>query len=103
MSAAVIGLLANPNLPESARTISDAQEAARTLGQQLLVLNASTPSEINTAFGTLRQRRAMPFAPCFHIEKTDDRSFRGSWMGFAYCDFTRRDVTLPIVRSSAVQ
>jgi hypothetical protein len=32
----------------------------------------------------------MPFEPCFHIEKTDDRSFRGSWMGFAYCDFTRR-------------
>jgi hypothetical protein len=45
----------------------------------------------------------MPFEPCFHIEKTDDRSFRGSWMGFAYCDFTRRDITLPIVRSSALQ
>ena len=47
--------------------------------------------------------QGMPFEPCFHIEKTDDRSFRGSWMGFAYCDFTRRDVTLPIVRSSALQ
>jgi hypothetical protein len=45
----------------------------------------------------------MPFEPCFHIEKTDDRSFRGSWMGFAYCDFTRRDITLPIVPSSALQ
>ena len=32
----------------------------------------------------------MLFEPCFHIEKTDDRSFRGSWMGFAYCDFTHR-------------
>jgi len=32
----------------------------------------------------------MPFEPCFHIEKTDGQSFRGSWMGFAYCDFTRR-------------
>jgi hypothetical protein len=49
--------------------------------------------------GTLRVRggavcaslQSMPFEPCFHIEKTDDRSFRGSWMGFAYCDFTRRD------------
>ena len=48
--------------------------------------------------GTLRVKgeavcaslRGMPFEPCFHIEKTDDRSFRGSWMGFAYCDFTRR-------------
>jgi len=35
--------------------------------------------------------QGMPFEPCFHIEKTDERSFRGSWMGFAYCDFTRRD------------
>jgi hypothetical protein len=48
--------------------------------------------------GTVRVRdeavcaslRGMPFEPCFHIEKTDDLSFRGSWMGFAYCDFTRR-------------
>ena len=46
------------NLPKAARTVSDAQEAARTLGRQLLVLNASTPSEIDTAFATLRQRRA---------------------------------------------
>jgi hypothetical protein len=44
--------------------------------------------------------RGMPFEPCFHIEKIDDRSFRGSWMGFAHCDFTRRDITL---RSSALQ
>jgi len=48
--------------------------------------------------GTLRVRgqavcaslQGMPLEPCFHIEKTDDYSFRGSWMGFAYCDFTRR-------------
>jgi hypothetical protein len=32
----------------------------------------------------------MPFEPCFRVEKIDARSFRGSWMGFAYCDFTRR-------------
>ena len=57
-NAAVIALLANPKLPESARTIGDAQEAARTSGLQMLVLNASTPSEINAAFATLRQRRA---------------------------------------------
>ena len=57
-NAAVVALLANPKLPETARMLSDAQNAARTLGLQLLVLNASTPSEINTAFATLRQRRA---------------------------------------------
>jgi hypothetical protein len=63
--------------------------------------------------GTLRVRgeavcaslQGMLFEPCFHLEKTDDRSFRGSLsgLGFAYCDFTRRDITLPIVRSSALQ
>ena len=61
--------------------------------------------------GTLRVRgeavcaslQGMPFEPCFQIDKTDDRSFRGSWMGFAYCDFTRDDITLSIARSSALQ
>jgi putative tryptophan/tyrosine transport system substrate-binding protein len=57
-NATVVALLANPKLPETARMLSDAQDSARTLGLQLLVLNASTPSEINTAFATLRQRRA---------------------------------------------
>jgi hypothetical protein len=48
--------------------------------------------------GTLRVRgeavcaslQGMAFEPCFHLEKTTERSFRGSWMGFAYCDFTQR-------------
>ena len=57
-NAAVIGLMVNPKLPESARTESDVQEAARTLGRQLLVLHASTPREINAAFATMVQRRA---------------------------------------------
>ena len=57
-NAAVIAMMTNPKLPESARTLSDAEEAARALGRQLLVLNASVPSEIDTAFATLRQRRA---------------------------------------------
>jgi putative ABC transport system substrate-binding protein len=57
-NAAVIAIMTNPKLPESARTLSDAEEAARTLGRQLLLLNASVPSEIDTAFATLRQQRA---------------------------------------------
>jgi len=57
-NATVIALLANPKLPETARTQSDAQAAARTLGRQLHILNASTPSEIDAAFADLRQRRA---------------------------------------------
>jgi hypothetical protein len=33
--------------------------------------------------------RGLPFEPCFNLDKTDDRSFRGSvsGMSFAYCDF----------------
>jgi putative tryptophan/tyrosine transport system substrate-binding protein len=57
-NAAVVALLVNPKLPESARTRSDAQEAARALGRQLLILDASTASEIDAAFATMRERRA---------------------------------------------
>jgi hypothetical protein len=53
--AATIGLLTNPKLPEAARAVSDAQEAARLLGRQLLVLSASASGEIDTAFSTFRQ------------------------------------------------
>jgi hypothetical protein len=31
----------------------------------------------------------MAFEPCFALEKTTERSFRGSRIGFAYCDFTQ--------------
>jgi putative ABC transport system substrate-binding protein len=55
--AAVVALLVDPQLPKAASTVSDAQEAARILSRQLLVLNASTPSEIDGAFATMRQQR----------------------------------------------
>jgi hypothetical protein len=51
--------------------------------------------------GTLRVKgqaycaslRGMPFEPCFNLNRSDERSFRGalSGLGFAYCDFTRRN------------
>jgi len=56
--ATVVALMVNPNSPESARMLSDTQEAARARGRQLLVLNASAPSEIDASFATFRQRRA---------------------------------------------
>src|SRR5437764_8553905 len=56
--ASLVGLLVNPNTPESAHTPQDLQETTHTLGRQLLVLNASSRSEIDTAFATLRQRHA---------------------------------------------
>lgn len=48
---------------------------------------------------------SMLIQPCFNVQQTDARSFRGSiaGLGFAYCDFTRRnprlDVSTPPVRS----
>src|SRR5229473_3852288 len=45
--------------------------------------------------------RGMPFQPCFTIQQTDARSFRGSvsGLGFAYCDFTRRNPRLEVSSS----
>jgi ABC-type uncharacterized transport system substrate-binding protein len=54
--ATVIGLLVNPAEPLHRVMQSEAQEGARKLGRELLVLNASTPSEINVALATLRGR-----------------------------------------------
>jgi putative ABC transport system substrate-binding protein len=54
----VIAVLRNPTRPDAADQLEDVQEAARTLGKQVLVLNASTGSEIDTGFATLAQQRA---------------------------------------------
>lgn len=37
--------------------------------------------------------KGVPFEPCFNLIRTSHNSFRGSvsGMGFAYCDFVRRD------------
>jgi putative ABC transport system substrate-binding protein len=51
------GVLAYPAYPASAQFISDAKAAARTLGLQIEVFNASTESEIDTAFAALSAHR----------------------------------------------
>jgi len=89
-NAAVLAMLVNPKLPESARMQSEGHESARALSRQLLVFNASSASEIDAAFAIipcangalarflsgairscpagpsrlLRWRRAMPSRPC---------------------------------------
>jgi hypothetical protein len=42
--------------------------------------------------------RGLPFEPCFNLQKTSPRSFRGSvWgFGFAFCDFTRRSARVDL-------
>ena len=55
--AAVFGVLAEPSFPDIQSQIADLQAAARTLGLQLVVLNAGTDSDLETAFATLSQQR----------------------------------------------
>lgn len=50
--ATVVGFLINPQNPTSTPQISDVQAAARSLGVNLRVLNASSEREIDTAFGS---------------------------------------------------
>jgi len=44
----------------------------------------------------------MPFTPCFAVNQLDSRSFRGSisGLGFAYCDFVRRNPRLDLAETS---
>jgi ABC-type uncharacterized transport system substrate-binding protein len=54
---AVIGFLTNPSNPNAAFELSAAQDAARSLGTEIAVLNASSESEIDAAFAIMAQRQ----------------------------------------------
>jgi putative ABC transport system substrate-binding protein len=56
-NAALIAILINPKQPEAARMQSEAQDAVRALGAQLLLLEVSTPREIDASFAKMRERR----------------------------------------------
>jgi putative ABC transport system substrate-binding protein len=57
-NAAVFGVLADPaDGPATQSMITDLQAAARTLGLQLIVVNASTDSDLEPAFETFSQQR----------------------------------------------
>jgi putative tryptophan/tyrosine transport system substrate-binding protein len=51
------GVLADPAFPVTQSTIADLQAAARTLGLQLVVVNASTDSDLEPAFADFSQQR----------------------------------------------
>ena len=53
----LIAMLVDPTSPESVNQASDVADAARALGQQLVVLHAGTANEIDLAFANLAQRR----------------------------------------------
>ena len=53
---ATIGILTNPDNLTSAATMSDVTAAARSIGQKIIVLKASTPDEIDAAFAAAAQQ-----------------------------------------------
>jgi putative tryptophan/tyrosine transport system substrate-binding protein len=56
--ATAIALLVNPSNADTQTQVANAQDAARSLGLELHVLNASTESDLDAAFKTLAELRA---------------------------------------------
>jgi putative ABC transport system substrate-binding protein len=56
-NATVFGVLADPASANTPSLIPELQAAARTLGLQLIVVNARTDSDLETAFATFSQHR----------------------------------------------
>ena len=57
-NATVVAMLINPNFPLIATEVRDVQAGAHDLGRQLMILNASIETEIDTAFATIVERKA---------------------------------------------
>jgi len=55
--AVIVAALANAKFPDVADRVRELDEAARTAGMQLHVINASTAAEIDAAFTAFAQRR----------------------------------------------
>jgi putative ABC transport system substrate-binding protein len=56
-ASVTIGMLVNPNNPNARSSIGDAQAAAETLGKKVLVVNAGTAGDLDTAFATFVQEK----------------------------------------------
>jgi putative ABC transport system substrate-binding protein len=74
-NAAVFGVLADPAMPYTPSTIADLQAAARTLGLQLVVVNARTDSDLEMAFATFSQQRvgAVLVAPSTFFDRRPEQ------------------------------
>jgi putative ABC transport system substrate-binding protein len=56
-NAAVMALLVNPHFPSAGSETRETEAAARAVARKLIILDASTESEIDAAFETLVQQR----------------------------------------------
>jgi len=55
--ATAVAVLSNPHFADTKPGLQAAQSAARTIGEQLVILNAGTDSEIDSAFKLIAERR----------------------------------------------
>jgi putative ABC transport system substrate-binding protein len=55
-NAAVFGVLVDPAIPVTPSIVAELQAAARTLGTQVVVVNAGTDSDLQTAFAAFSQQ-----------------------------------------------
>jgi ABC-type uncharacterized transport system substrate-binding protein len=55
-TATLIAVLANPNSPESGAQLSDVEVAARSLDQQIHIVDAASDGDLDTAFATLSRQ-----------------------------------------------
>jgi putative ABC transport system substrate-binding protein len=73
--ASIVAMLVNPISPDSASEIKSVRGAARSLGWELAMFNASTPSEIKAAFAAIAERKPDAFLvasdPFFLNQRTD--------------------------------
>ena len=72
--AVSVGFLVNPNNPNADVESADTLKAAAVLGRQVQVVNATSESEINTAFATFVQRRVNAIivsADAFFVDRRD--------------------------------
>jgi putative ABC transport system substrate-binding protein len=56
-SADVIGVLVDPNSPDTKLQLQDLPAAAQSVGQRIVLLKASDQAEIDAAFATIKQQR----------------------------------------------
>jgi putative ABC transport system substrate-binding protein len=56
--AMIIAALADPNFITTAGQLKDLQNAARTIGEEIQVVEAGTESQLDSAFATLAQQRS---------------------------------------------
>jgi putative tryptophan/tyrosine transport system substrate-binding protein len=61
--ARTVGLLVNPNFPDTEGITKDAQTATAALGQMLVVVKASNESDLDPAFTTLQRRVGAVLVP----------------------------------------